>query len=424
MALYDGDRIHLHRGPGLVHQVFENTRLAELQAVVGIGHTRYSTTGESVAQNAQPLVAVHRHHSYAIAHNGNLSNAPQLRQTLENAGAIFSTTSDTEALLKMFVVADGSPGERMRSIAPSLKGAYSAVMIQDDMLIAFRDPMGFRPLSVGRLGSLVVVASEDSAFHLIKAQHMYDLQPGELAVFQRGQEVFRDIFARPEKASKCVFELIYFSRPDSTVFQVPAYDFRKECGKLLARRETEKIDFVSPVPDSGLSAAIGFSQEAGVPLEMALIRNHYVGRSFIQPGQASRRDVVRNKLLPVQDLIKGASIALVDDSVVRGTTSRLIVELLREFGAARVHLRIASPPLKWPCYFGIDMPTREELLASSRNVDEITGFLGADSVRYLGMDDLQTVLGRGAEGFCYACFTGDYPPGSLPETGAYRRIRK
>ncbi|MGC8894627.1 MAG: amidophosphoribosyltransferase [candidate division WOR-3 bacterium] len=424
MALYDGNEIKAHRGIGLVPQVMFHNPLRDTEATVAIGHTRYSTHGASALANAQPFVAVHRGTRYAIAHNGNLSNANELMARLEERGMIFSTDSDTEALLKMYVTAEGEPAERLNAVARSFTGAYSLLIMQDDLLVAVRDPHGFRPLWLGRLGDVIVLSSEDSAFNLLGAEPIREMERGEILVFREGRELASSRIDLELPEAQCVFELIYFGRPDSWLFGHGAYVFRKACGRALAGCEDRDIDMVSPVPDSGLPAALGFSEASGRPLEMSLIRNHYVGRSFIQPSPISRREVVRNKLLPLRGVLEGASIALVDDSIVRGTTSRLIVELLRDFGAREVHLRIASPPLTHPCFFGIDMPTREELLASSRSIDEIRDFLGADSVRYLGISDLRAILGDSADRFCYACFNGEYPPYSLPSREPYRRIRK
>jgi len=424
IALYDGRELRVHKGAGLVPSVMANNPLNDFEATTAIGHTRYSTYGSSGLANAQPLVAVHRGIHYAIAHNGNLSNANDLIARLDEGGTIFATDSDTEALLKLYVTAEGEPIDRLNTVARSLMGAYSLLIMQDDLLVAVRDPHGFRPLWLGRLGDMAVFSSEDSAFNLVGARPVRELGRGEILVFREGRELASGRIELELPEAQCVFELIYFTRPDSAVFGRQAYGFRKACGRALALREDREIDLVSPVPDSGLPAALGFSEASGKPLEMALIRNHYVGRSFIQPSVASRREVVRNKLLPLRWVLEGASIALVDDSIVRGTTSRLIVELLRDFGAREVHLRIASPPLTSPCFFGIDMPTREELLASGRSIEEIAKFLGADSVRYLDLDDLRAILGQDAGRFCYACFTGEYPAYSLPSKEPYRRIRR
>ncbi len=422
VALHDGE-LRVHKGVGLVTQVFKRGELFDVEATVGVGHTRYSTHGASVLANAQPLVAQHKGSVYAIAHNGNISNAFALRRELEERGVIFTTTSDTEIILYLYATGKGSPAERVKALAPKLMGAYSLAILHDDALVLARDPHGFRPLSIGRLGEAVIAVSEDSAFNLLGAEKERDVEPGEILVFKEGKLVERDLIDLKRPPAQCVFELIYFARPDSVVFGHQAYLFRKACGRALARRESEAVDIVVPVPDSGFPAALGFAEELGAPVELGLIRNHYVGRSFIQPGQKSRREAVRQKLLPLREVLEGKRVALVDDSIVRGTTSKLIVELVREFGAKEVHMRIASPPLISPCFFGIDMPTREELVASSRSVEEVREFVGADSLRYLPVEDLAQCLGQDAGLFCYACFTGHYPEGSLPPEGATRRVR-
>ncbi len=422
VALFDGE-LRVHKGVGLVNQVFKRGELFNFEATVGVGHTRYSTHGASVLANAQPLVARHKGSVYAIAHNGNISNALALRRQLEERGVIFTTTSDTEIILYLYATGKGSPAERLKALASALMGAYSLTILHDDALVLVRDPHGFRPLSLGRLGDTVIAASEDSAFNLLGARKERDLEPGEILVFREGKLVERDFIGLKRPRAQCVFELIYFARPDSVVFGHQAYLFRKGCGRALAKREREAVDIVVPVPDSGFPAALGFAEELGAPVELGLIRNHYVGRSFIQPGQRSRREAVRQKLLPLKEVLKDRRIALVDDSIVRGTTSKLIIELVREFGAKEVHVRIASPPLTSPCFFGIDMPTKEELLASSRTVEEIREFLGADSLRYLSVEDLAGCLGEDAGRFCFACFTGRYPEGSVPPEGATRTVR-
>ena len=421
LALFGGE-LKVHKGAGLVTQVFKKEELFDYEATVGVGHTRYSTAGGSTAVNAQPLVARHKGSVYAVAHNGNISNAGALRRQLEDQGVIFTTTSDTEIILYLYATAQGSPVERLKALAPKLMGAYSLAVLHDDQLVLARDPHGFRPLSLGNLDGAVLAASENSAFNLLGARWERDLEPGEILVFREGKLVERDFIELKRPVSQCVFEIIYFARPDSVVFGHQAYLFRKACGRALAEGESEEIDIVVPVPDSGFPAALGFAERLGVPVELGLIRNHYVGRSFIQPAQRTRREAVRHKLLPLWEVLDGKSIALVDDSIVRGTTSKLIVELVREFGAREVHVRIASPPITSPCFFGIDMPTKEELLASTRSVEEIREFLGADSLRYLRVDELSGCLEEPGR-FCMACFTGKYPEGSLPPEGATRTVR-
>ncbi|MFN4218983.1 MAG: amidophosphoribosyltransferase [Candidatus Bipolaricaulia bacterium] len=413
-AISDGRQLRCYKDLGLIQDVFAKGHVSLLRGHMGIAHTRYSTQGESARpENAQPFVLKREGRWIAIAHNGNLSNAAQLRDELLAEGVYFMSTSDTESLVHLYARARGAhPQERWETIATKVTGAYSVVMIDGDRLIAARDPFGFRPLVLGRRGDDLCIASETAAFDILGAQCVREIEPGEVVVIDRaGLHSARFGEGRPRR--QCVFELIYFARPDSTLFGHNVYEFRKTCGARLAEKETHEIDIVVPVPDSGLPAALGYSRRLNKPLEFGLIRSHYIGRSFIEPYQESRIHKVRMKLLPLREVLHGRRIALVDDSIVRGTTSRAIVHVLREFGAKEVHLRIASPPLIAPCYFGIDMPTREELVASSRTIPEIARFLGADSVVYLSVEELSQCV-RDAEHFCTACFTARYPEGSLP----------
>lgn len=413
-AISDGRELRCYKDLGLVQDVFAKGHVRLLRGHIGIAHTRYSTQGESARpENAQPFVLKREGRWIAIAHNGNLSNAAQLREELLAEGVYFTSTSDTESLLHLYVRAPGAtPPERFHALASKVLGAYSVVMIDGDKLIAARDPFGFRPLVLGRRGSDYCLASETAAFDILGAEPLREIEPGEVLVIDRdGLHSARFGPARPRR--QCVFELIYFARPDSKLFGQNVYEFRKICGARLADKETYEIDIVVPVPDSGLPAALGYSRRLNKPLEFGLIRSHYIGRSFIEPYQESRIHKVRMKLLPLRDVLQGRRVALVDDSIVRGTTARAIVHVLREFGAKEVHLRIASPPLIAPCYFGIDMPTREELVASSRTVPQIAQFMNADSVIYLSLEELQQCVGD-AENFCTACFTARYPEGSLP----------
>ena len=413
-AISDGRELRCYKDVGLIQDVFAKGHVSLLRGHIGIAHTRYSTQGESARpENAQPFVLKREGRWLAIAHNGNLSNAAQLREELLAEGVYFTSTSDTESLLHLYARTQGAtPHERWRDIATKVTGAYSVVMIDGEKLIAARDPFGFRPLVLGRRGNDLCIASETAAFDILGAQVVREIEPGEVVVIDRaGLHAERFGEGRPQR--QCVFELIYFARPDSTLFGHNVYEFRKICGARLAEKETHEIEIVVPVPDSGLPAALGYSRRLNKPLEFGLIRSHYIGRSFIEPYQESRIHKVRMKLLPLRDVLQGRRIALVDDSIVRGTTSRAIVHVLREFGAKEVHLRIASPPLIAPCFFGIDMPTREELVASSRTLAEIARFLGADSVVYLTVEELQQCV-RDSESFCTACFTARYPEGSLP----------
>lgn len=413
-AISDGRELRCYKDLGLVQDVFAQGRVALLRGHIGIAHTRYSTQGESARpENAQPFVLKREGRWIAMAHNGNLSNAAQLREELVAEGVYFNSTSDTESLLHLYARArDSSPPERFAALTAKVLGAYSVVMIDGDKLVAARDPFGFRPLVLGRRGDDFCIASETAAFDILGAEFVREVEPGEVLVIDRAG-LHSACFGPKQPRRQCVFELIYFARPDSRLFGHNVYEFRKLCGVRLAEKETHKIDIVVPVPDSGLPAALGYSRKLNKPLEFGLIRSHYVGRSFIEPYQESRVHKVRMKLLPLRDVLQGCRIALVDDSIVRGTTSRAIVHVLREFGAKEVHLRIASPPLIAPCYFGIDMPTREELVASSRTIPQITQFMNADSVVYLSVEELQQCVGD-AENFCTSCFTARYPEGSLP----------
>lgn len=413
-AVSDGRELRCYKDLGLVTDVYSRGRVQLLRGHMGIAHTRYSTHGESARQeNAQPFIVRREGRWIALAHNGNLSNAAQLRAELQAKGVSFQSTSDTESLLHLYAQAPrASPHERLEFIGHRALGAYALVMIDGEHLIAARDPFGFRPLVVGRRGADFCVASETAALDMVGAQFLREIEPGEAVIISRdGMQSVR--FGPKRPCRQCVFELIYFARPDSKLFGRNVYEFRKAAGALLAQKETYEIDIVVPVPDSGLPAALGYSRALQKPLEFGLIRSHYVGRSFIEPSQESRVHKVRMKLLPLRDVLHSRRIALVDDSIVRGTTSRAIVHVLREFGAKEVHLRIASPPLIAPCYFGIDMPTKEELVASSRTLSEIARFIGADSVIYLTVEELQQCVEH-PELFCTSCFTGRYPEGSLP----------
>jgi amidophosphoribosyltransferase len=413
-AISDGRELRCYKDLGLIQEVFTRGQVRLMRGHIGIAHTRYSTQGESARQeNAQPFILRREGRWLALAHNGNLSNAVQVRDDLLSEGVYFTSNSDTESLLHLYVRARGSsPEEKLDLITHQVLGAYSLLLIDGDRLIAARDPFGFRPLVLGRRGGDWLVTSETAALDIVSAQFVREIEPGEVIVID--SHGLRSTRLGPKRPCRqCVFELIYFSRPDSRLFGHNVYEFRKMCGARLAEKETHAIDIVVPVPDSGLPAALGYSRALQKPLEFGLIRSHYIGRSFIEPHHTSRIHKVRMKLLPLRDVLQDRRIALVDDSIVRGTTSRAIVHVLREFGAKEVHLRIASPPIISPCYFGIDMPTREELVASTRTILEITRFMGADSVVYLTVEELQQCVGD-SENFCTSCFTARYPERSLP----------
>jgi amidophosphoribosyltransferase len=394
---------------GLVQDIFSSEALARLPGYAAIGHTRYSTAGDSSPLNAQPILIDCNKGHLAIGHNGNLTNASGWRRRLDHRGSIFQTNSDTEVIFHL--VARSSARNLAGALADALnllEGAYSLVVLGTDELLAIRDPRGFRPLALGRLGEAWIVASETCAFDLLDAEYVRDVEPGEmLRIGPGGPE---SIHFAPEKPHQyCIFEHVYFSRPDSIVFGRQVNHSREMLGRLLAREQPAPADIVVPVPDSGVPAAVGYAQESGIPFRMGLIRNHYVGRTFIEPEQAIRDFGVKLKLNPVRELLEGKRVALVDDSIVRGTTSRKIVRMLREAGAAEVHMRISCPPTVSPCYYGIDTPTRDELIASRHSIDEIRAFIGADSLGYLSLESLRRAVGDGESQFCTSCYTGHYP---------------
>ncbi len=408
IASSDGSRLHLETGMGYVADVFQSKRLARLPGAMAIGHVRYSTAGESSIANAQPILISSWRGQLALCHNGNLVNAHALRDMLERDGAIFHTTSDSEVILHLI----------SRSKAPQLEaaivealllvsGAYSLLFITSDKVIAARDPRGFRPLCIGELDGAYVFASETCAFDLINAQYLRDVEPGEIVVADKNGLRSSRPFP-PAPRAFCIFEHIYFARPDSVIFGKSVNSSRYNLGRQLAREAMVEADVVVPVPDSGVAAAVGFAAEAKLPLEFGLIRNHYVGRTFIQPKQAIRSFGVKVKLNPVRDILKDRRVILVDDSIVRGTTSRKIVRMVRSAGASEVHLRITSPPIIAPCYYGIDTPTKEELIASHSNIEEIRRFIEADSLAYLSLDGLLKSVGS-SEDYCTSCFTDKYP---------------
>jgi len=403
-----------YKGLGLISDVFERAKkeLGLKRASLGIAHTRYSTHGKKVTLlNVQPFFTFHRGKPLAIVHNGNISNSKELREKLEENGALFYTDSDTEILLHLYVKRGGFT-EGGKNPFFDVMGAYSLLILEEEKLIAVRDPHGFRPLVIGKRDDTLFFASETAALDAVGAHFLQEVKAGEVVIAPRDGRM--KTIKYQSSPSFCVFELIYFARPDSIVFNESVYTFRKRTGEKLATKEFKNIDVVVPIPDSGLAASLGYAKKLGVPLELGLIRSHYIGRSFIEPDTGSRSASVRRKLLPLREVLEEKSVALVDDSIVRGTTARAIVKLVREFGAREVHYRVASPPLLRPCFFGIDMPTLEEFIASTRSLREIEDFLRVDSLLYLDQEDLEEILGRSAKNFCYACFTGDYPKDSLP----------
>jgi amidophosphoribosyltransferase len=405
----NGEALISHRGMGLVADIFDEDILGRLQGRLAIGHNRYSTSGSTVLKNCQPFVVEWAQGALAIAHNGNLVNADELRSRLEARGSIFQSTVDSEVIVHL-IAASTAPTlvGRITDALSQVRGAYSLVFLTEDRVIATRDPYGFRPLVMGRVGETVVVASETCALDLVDAVYEREVEPGEIVVISdKGVESVRPF--QPAARHNCVFEYIYFARPDSRVFGRNVYEVRKDLGRQLAREAPADADIVIPVPDSGVPAAIGFSEQAGLPFEMGLIRNHYVGRTFIEPTNSIRHFGVKVKLNALREVLNGRRVVVVDDSIVRGTTSRKLVHMIRQAGAREVHMRISSPPTTHPCFYGIDTPTREELIASSHDVSSIREYLGADSLAYLSVEGMYAFTGRQGNGFCDACFTGKYP---------------
>ncbi|PYU92408.1 MAG: amidophosphoribosyltransferase [Acidobacteria bacterium] len=409
IAASDGDKIVSYKGMGHVAEVFTEEVINTLKGDSAIGHTRYSTAGDTDLKNAQPLVVSCQKGQVALAHNGNLVNAPSLRKELESRGDIFQTTSDSEVILHYFARSKhtGIP-EATADALDRVVGAYSLVMLFKDCVLAVRDPRGFRPLCLGKLDGAYVAASETCAFDLINARYVREIEPGEMVILD-GSGISSLRFAPPAPLSQCIFEHVYFSRPDSVIFGRPVQKSREMLGRLLAREHPAQADLVVPVPDSGVAAAIGYAEESGIPLRFGLIRSHYVGRTFIEPTQAIRDFGVKLKLNPVRSLLEGKRVVLVDDSIIRGTTSRKIVRIVREAGASEVHVRISCPPTISPCYYGIDTPTKKELIASTHNVEEIRQFIGADSLGYLSLEGMRHAVGDTQGRYCLACYTANYP---------------
>ena len=410
----DGNQIHTHKAMGHVADIFTNKVLAELPGDHAIGHTRYSTAGDTVVLNAQPFSVACSKGLIAVAHNGNITNAQELRRDLEARGAIFQASSDTEVILHLVAhSSERTLAGALRDALLQLEGAFSLVFLAQDRIIVARDPHGFRPLAMGQRGSAgkkhcYVFASETCAFDLLDTVYMNDVQPGEMVIV--GPEgVTRERYAPAQPLSQCVFEHVYFARPDSLVFGRPVQQSREMLGRLLAREAPADADIVVPVPDSGVAAALGYSAESGLPYRQALIRNHYVGRTFIEPSQAIRDFGVKLKLNPVRHLLEGKRVILVDDSIVRGTTSRKIVRMVRQAGAREVHMRISCPPTISPCFYGVDTPNKSELIAANNSTEQIRRFVEADSLSYLSLRALKEAVGDTRHEFCYACYTGDYP---------------
>jgi amidophosphoribosyltransferase len=409
IAASDGRRLHVSRAMAYVNEAFNETILASLVGRMAVGHVRYSTAGESRLANAGPLVSDCAHGEIAICHNGNLVNASELKDTLVRDGAIFQTTTDTEVILHLYARSKAATAEGALIEALSqVRGAFSLAVMTKNLLIAARDPHGFRPLVLGRLGDAAVVCSETCALDLIGATYERDIEPGEVFIAGPTGEKSLKPFP-PARLAHCVFEHVYFARPDSYVFGQSVNEARTALGRLLARERPVDADVVVPIPDSGVCAAVGFSEESKIPLRMGLIRNHYVGRTFIEPRQAIRHFGVRVKLNPVRSILDGRRVVLVDDSIVRGTTSRKIVKMLRAAGAREVHMRISCPPTVSPCFYGVDTPQRSELIAATHTLDEIKKYIEADSLGYLSLDGLLTAVGPKRDSYCTSCYTGQYP---------------
>src|SRR5216117_234144 len=406
----DGRQFRKHVGMGLVSQIFDSEKLHALVGEMAVGHTRYSTSGSSLLSNAQPLTVNCSKGQIAIAHNGNLTNAAELRDALESKGLPFQTTSDSEIILML--LAQPTVGGKENNLVQTVRrieGAYSLVIMTEEELIGVRDPHGFRPLSIGRLGEGWVLASETCAFDLIHAKFVRDVQPGEIVIIN--EDGLKSIQAFPEHESRafCIFEYVYFARPDSTIANRNVYKVRVEMGRQLAREHPIDADIVVPVPDSGNCAALGYSEESNIPFEMAFVRNHYVGRSFLQPSQLIRDFDVRVKLNLIDELVKGRRVIIVDDSIVRGTTCKTRVNNLKEAGAKEVHVLVSCPPHMNPCVYGIDFPDRNKLMAASHSLEEIRKYLNADSLNYLSKEGLIRATGLPASSFCMACYDGNYP---------------
>lgn len=422
IASSDGGRLQIHKAMGYVADNFDEPTINRLAGMSAVGHVRYSTAGDSGIKNAQPILIDCAHGEIAICHNGNLVNARELRDRLVKEGSIFQTTSDTEVLLHLYARSKASsPEQALIESVSQAQGAFSLVLLTRDHLYAVRDPHGFRPLTLGKLGDAYIVCSETCALDLIDAEWIRDIEPGE--VFIVGPEGARSVhpFA-PAKKAHCIFEHVYFSRPDSYVFGRSVNEVRTELGRRLAQEQPAVADVVVPIPDSGVCAATGFAEAAGLPLQMGLIRNHYVGRTFIEPHQSIRHFGVRVKLNPVKSILQGRRVVLVDDSIVRGTTSRKIVKMVRNAGASEVHMRISCPPTISPCFYGVDTPKRSELIAATQSLDEIRRFIGADSLGYLSLDGLLAPVGSARSSYCTSCYTGEYPVPFPEDEAAYLQL--
>jgi amidophosphoribosyltransferase len=422
IASSDGVHIRHSKAMGYVNEAFDQDALAKLSGPLAIGHVRYSTAGESKLENAQPIVIDCVHGPLALGHNGNLVNAREVRDALVRQGAIFQTNSDSEVVVHLFARSPENTIEAAVVEAVSqVRGAFSLVMMTKDRVIGVRDPHGFRPLAIGRLGDAHVVCSETCAMDLIGATYVRDVEPGEIVIFsEQGMKSLMPFAPAPH--AQCIFEHVYFARPDSYVFGESVNEVRTEFGRRLAQEAPVEADVVVPIPDSGVCAAVGFAEAAGVPMRMGLIRNHYVGRTFIEPQQAIRHFGVRVKLNPVRSILEGKRVVLVDDSIVRGTTSRKIVRMVRGAGASEVHMRISCPPTISPCFYGVDTPRRSDLIAATHTLEEIRKYLNADSLAYLSLEGLTGTVNGGRSRYCTSCYTGVYPVAFPRDEAAYLQL--
>jgi amidophosphoribosyltransferase len=409
IAASDGKKINIRLGMGKVDEVFTSRyKLKELKGRMAIGHNRYSTTGASSWANIQPILINYKNGPLALGHNGNLTNYNKLRRKMEQSGSIFSSTSDTELILHL--IAKSRRPRIEEALAQTLKkvtGAYSLVLLSGENLLAARDPAGVRPLALGKLRNSWVIASETCAFDILGAKYIRDIEPGEILLLNGKKPKSFKLLPKKQQAF-CIFEYIYFSRPDSMIFGSNVDKVRRRLGRQLAREHPAEADMVISVPDSSNTAALGYAEAAGIPYEIGLIRNHYVGRTFIEPEQKIRDLDVKIKFNPIRGVLRNKRVVVVDDSIVRGTTSKKLVQMLKEAGAREVHLRITAPPIKFPCFYGINMPTKKELIASSRSVEAIKKYLEVDSLGYLSLEGLLSLPALPKAGFCHACFSGNY----------------
>ena len=419
IAVNDKGTILYHKDMGLVPEVFNDVVINHLKGQISVGHVRYSTTGASFRENAQPIVINYKNGQMALAHNGNLVNAMELRQSLEENGAIFQTTNDSEVILNLisrYIIASKNIEEALPKVMKDLRGSYSLLLMTPKRMIGIRDPLGIRPLCIGKLDNSYIIASETCALDAVGAEYVRDVNPGEIVFV--GEEGITSIQTEvPGESKLCIFEFIYFARPDSYLDGISVHQARVEAGKILAMEHPVEADLVIGAPDSGLTAAMGFSEQSGIPYGQGLLKNRYVGRTFIQPDQGQREMGVRIKFNAMRNAINGKRVVMIDDSIVRGTTTRRIVQMLKNAGAKEVHMRVSSPPMMYPCYFGVDIPSRKQLVASKHSIEEIREMTGADSLGYLSLEGLlKTPVGAKC-GFCTACFNGKYPM-DVPEEGS------